>query len=215
MIDPYTTPNPARAALVTIDVQNDFTLAGAPARIPGTLEAVPIMRRVAEAFRAAGRPIIHVVRFYLPDGANVDICRRKAVEDGLAIARPGTSGADLVADLKPPSAGGLDGGALISGAFQSLGPNEWVMYKPRWSAFYDTSLADKLGELGVDTLVIVGCNFPNCPRSTFYDASNRDFRLALVPGAMSGLYDKGLAELAGIGVSMLSSDRVAAWLAGK
>ena len=47
----YIAPDPARAALIVIDVQNDFTLADAPARIAGTLEALPAMKMVLDAFR--------------------------------------------------------------------------------------------------------------------------------------------------------------------
>jgi nicotinamidase-related amidase len=47
----YCSPDWANAALLTIDVQQDFTLPGAPAEIPGTAEAVPAIRRLVEAFR--------------------------------------------------------------------------------------------------------------------------------------------------------------------
>jgi nicotinamidase-related amidase len=57
----HTAPNPARAALICIDVQQDFTLPGAPAQIAGTRERLPEMRRLVRAFRAARRPIVHVV----------------------------------------------------------------------------------------------------------------------------------------------------------
>jgi hypothetical protein len=55
----------------------------------------------------------------------------------------------------------------------------------------------------------VGCNFPNCPRSSIYDASCRDFRLVLAEEAVSGLYERGRAELENIGVSLLRSEAVA------
>jgi len=34
-------------------------------------------------------PIIHVIRLYLPDGSNVDACRKEMIEDGIEIAVPG------------------------------------------------------------------------------------------------------------------------------
>lgn len=87
----YTEPNPDRAALLTIDVQRDFTLPDAPATIPGTMEAVPRMAALADAFRHNERPIVHVVRLYRSDGSNVDACRRAAIEDGADIVRPGAT----------------------------------------------------------------------------------------------------------------------------
>ena len=212
MQDPYTAPEPSRSVLITIDMQNDFTLAGAPARISGTQEVVPAVARTLLAFRAARRPIIHVVRLYKADGSNVDVCRRGLIENGAMVARPDSSGAELVAALKSDVSTKLDALRLLAGEFQTLAPEEWILYKSRWSAFHKTALDAKLRELGVTTIVMTGCNFPNCPRSTIYDASNRDYRIVLVSDAMSGLYDQGLLELSRIGVNMLSSDHIATWL---
>ena len=202
----YTGPDWPNAALLTIDVQKDFALPGAPAEIPGTAEAAPGMGRLARAFRRAGRPILHVVRLYLPDGSNADLCRRGALEGGARVVLPGTDGAELLDELKPSPATRLDAGRLLAGGLQGIGPDEWVMYKPRWGAFYRTPLEEHLRGLGVNTVVVCGCNFPNCPRATVYEASERDFRVALVADATSGLYGRGARELENIGVELLGSE---------
>lgn len=212
MPDPYITPNPSRSALITIDTQNDFTLQDAPARIPGTLNVIPAMKHVLSAYRAARRPIIHIVRLYRADGSNADACRRSLIGGGRAIARPGTNGAELVTDLKLDTSVHLEAETLLSGQPQAIGNNEWILYKPRWSAFYLTRLDTMLGDLEINTLVVTGCNFPNCPRSTIYDASSRDLRVVVVTDAMSGLYERGLDELRGIGVTTLTSKQVGDWL---
>src|SRR5437868_632527 len=62
--DPYTSPRSGSAALILIDVQKDFYEDAAPARVEGTLEAVPAMVELTAAFRAQGRPIVHVIRLY-------------------------------------------------------------------------------------------------------------------------------------------------------
>src|SRR4029453_2753005 len=92
---------------------------------------------------------------------------------------------------------------LLSGAVQDVGPDEVVIYKPRWGAFYETPLEDHLREHGVSTLVFCGCNFPNCPRTSIYEASERDFRIVLAEDAISGLYDRGREELRSIGVTLM------------
>jgi nicotinamidase-related amidase len=212
MSDRYITPHAGQSVLITIDTQNDFTIAGAPARIAGTSEVVPAMARTLQAFRAAGRPIVHVIRLYAEDGSNVEACRRRLIEGGASIARPGTDGAELVANLKPTAEVRLDAEKLLAGELQQIGENEWVLYKPRWSAFHQTRLEEHLRRLDIDTVVMTGCNFPNCPRSTIHDASNRDLRLVVVTDAMSGLYDKGLQELTGIGVALMRSDDIKPWL---
>jgi nicotinamidase-related amidase len=83
------------------------------------------------------------------------------------------------------------------------------MYKPRWGAFYATSLENHLRALDVDAVVICGCNFPNCPRTTIYEASERDFRITFVPDATSAVYDRGLEELRGIGVTIRDANQCA------
>ncbi len=176
----YTTPEPARSALLTIDVQEDFTRPGAPAEIRGTWERLPAMRRVVEAYRKHGLPIIHVVRLYLENGTNADLCRREMIEGGIRIVVPGSAGAELVEALRPDVTARLDGETLLSGKLQRMAGNEWVMYKPRWDAFYNTPLEEHLRALGVTTVVVAGCNFPNCPRATIYGASMRDFRIVMI-----------------------------------
>ena len=197
----YTGPDWENSALITIDVQHDFTLPGAPSEIAGTMDVVPALRSLAGAFRGAGRPIIHLVRLYRPDGSTVDACRKEAVEEGAIVAvRPGEDGAELVDELKPSLEIRLDAERLLGGKIQEIGESEWVMYKPRWGAFYETSLQELLQELGVNTLVVCGCNFPNCPRTTIYEASERDYRVVAITDATSGIYERGIRELEGIGV---------------
>lgn len=207
-----TQPQAQTSALITIDVQNDFTLPGAPMAIPGTYERLGAMRELLLAFRAARCPIVHIVRLYLPDGSNVDLCRREEVRQGLALVNPDTPGAELVSALKPRPDIQLDAARLLAGEFQPIGPEEWILYKPRWDAFYRTPLEAHLRRLGVDTLVFCGCNFPNCPRSSIYGASNRDFRLVLATDAVSGLYERGLEELRGIGVTLMTTREIDDWV---
>jgi nicotinamidase-related amidase len=205
MQDKYTTPVPARSALLTIDVQNDFTAAGAVAEISGTSDCAPAMRRVLVAYRQLRLPIVHVVRLYCGDGTNVDLCRRAAIESGKAVVLPGSPGAELVDSLRPDRAVRLDGDLLLAGKLQRLAHKEWAMYKPRWDAFYETALEAHLREFDVNTVVVVGCNFPNCPRATLYGASMRDFRTVMITDAVSGVYERALQELNRIGVATSSA----------
>jgi nicotinamidase-related amidase len=107
----------------------------------------------------------------------------------------------------------LDHQFLLAGGFQQIGAAEHVMYKPRWGAFYDTDLDRHLRESGSSTLVFAGCNFPNCPRTSIYEASERDFRIVLVSDAISGLYDRGIEECRAIGVEVLGLSATLDWLA--
>ncbi len=196
----YIIPELHKSALITIDTQCDFTLPGAPAEIPGTTDVVPNMKHLLQKYRQAALPIIHVVRLYLPDGSNADICRRELIESGKRIVCPGTSGAELVEDLKPLANHRLDSKLLLEGKVQDWGNNEYVMYKPRWGAFFKTPLEEHLKNLDRNTLIFCGCNFPNCPRTSIYQASERDFRIVLAQDAVSGIYEQGRNEMNNIGV---------------
>lgn len=204
----YTDPHIATSTLITIDTQNDFTLDDAPAQIAGTAEVVPNMARLLAVYRKKALPIIHVVRLYLPDGSNVDLCRKQIIEKGEALVLPGSQGAELVAGLKPAPSITLDADTLLSGKVQPIGPNEFIMYKPRWGAFYGTPLEAFLKEREVDTVLFSGCNYPNCPRTSIYEASERDFRIVLVKDAISRLYPKGEEEMKDIGVRLLTTDQI-------
>ncbi|PTN07397.1 cysteine hydrolase family protein [Nitrosomonas aestuarii] len=204
----YTDPHIEKSALITIDTQNDFTLNNAPARIDGTASIVPNMVRLVTAYRKQGLPIIHVVRLYLKDGSNVDLCRKQAIEEGKEIVAPDSSGAELVDELKPDPDLKLDAGLLLSGNMQKLKNNEYVIYKPRWGAFYKTMLESFLKEREIDTVVFSGCNFPNCPRTSIYQASERDFRIVLVKDAISRLYQIGEEEMQNIDVSLLETNDI-------
>lgn len=204
----YTEPRLSTSVLLNIDTQCDFALPGAAVEIPGTMDVIPNMKSLLSVYRKCNLPVIHIVRLYLPDGSNVDLCRRELVESGTCIIAPHTVGAEIVSDLKPHPDAELDADILIEGGIQKWGNKEFVIYKPRWGAFYQTPLHSHLNTLGVDTLVFCGCNFPNCPRATIYEASERDLKIVLVEDAISGIYEEGKEELRRIGVRIWTTDRV-------
>jgi nicotinamidase-related amidase len=84
-----------------------------------------------------------------------------------------------------------------------------VLWKPRWSAYHRTPLDEHLRELGVDTVVVAGCNFPNCPRATVFDASERDYRVVVVPDATSQVTPERLADARALGVRAVSAAEAA------
>ncbi|MHC4106016.1 MAG: cysteine hydrolase family protein [Planctomycetota bacterium] len=202
----YTEPNFRSSALITIDTQCD-TLDGQSLEIPGTSAALPSIRMVLDTYRQDEMPIVHIVRIYKKDGSNVDLCRKKAVENGAKMLLEGSSGCELATDMFQNRIK-LDSDLLLLGKIQEIGKHEVVIYKPRWGAFYNTPLESHLNKLGVDTLVFAGCNFPNCPRTSIYEASERDFKVVLVEDAISGLYPKGKAEMLNIGVQVLKAEAI-------
>ena len=208
----YTVPNKSNSALIIIDVQKDFSMNGALAEIPGTIEVIGPIQNLIKKYREKGKPIVHVIRLYQSDGSNVDLCRKKVIEDGKQMVIVGTDGSEIVNDLKPSLTTKLNPGLLLSGKMQKIGKAEWVLYKPRWGAFYKTNLEEHLRKMGIDTFVIYGCNFPNCPRTTIYEASERDFKIVFIKDGTSRVYDIGLKELENIGVSIMDTGEFVCWV---
>ncbi|MBU0621518.1 MAG: cysteine hydrolase [Gammaproteobacteria bacterium] len=202
-MEKYTEPNYRSSALIAIDTQFD-TLDGQPLEIAGTSAALPNIRALLDAYRQHGLPIIHIVRIYKPDGSNVDLCRKQAVEEGAAILLAGSAGCELAPDLFSDDVR-LDSDLLLSGRPQKISENEVIIYKPRWGAFFNTPLESLLKLQDIDTLVFTGCNFPNCPRTSIYEASERDYKIVLAEDAVSGLYPKGKEEMSNIGVHLLKT----------
>src|SRR5205823_1904186 len=196
-----------------IDTQRDV-LDGGALEIPGTTAVLPQMSILLSAFRELRAPIVHIVRLYRPDGSNADLCRRSMLERGAPILHPGVDGTQLAEELLPEAGARLDDELLLAGGVQPLGSCEAAIYKPRWGAFYRTPLEEHLREREVTTLLFCGCNFPNCPRTSIYEASERDFRVVVAADAVSGLYERGERELENIGVRLMSSDDLVAAMRG-
>ena len=176
------------------------------------MAAVPQMQRLTRVFRQLGAPIVHMVRLYRCNGSNVDLCHRAQIESGQRIVMPGTSGCELIDELKLDPAQRIEPELLLDGKLQEVGIKEWIGYKPRLSAFFQTSVEEHLKALGISTIVICGTDFSTSPRSSVYAAANRDFRMVLATDAISGATDVGLNELAQIGVYLMATEQLLDWL---
>ena len=209
--DDFTAPHFQSSALLIIDVQADFLDDGAWT-VTGTSDCLPHLAELVVAYRSVSRPVVHVVRLY--DGDDVDLVRRPVLRGGARMVRPGSPGAQIAPQLLPDPAAALDTGALLAGELQEVGENEVVMWKPRWSAFHRTPLDDHLRRLRVDTVVLAGCNFPNCPRATLFDASQRDYRVVVVEDATSRITPERLADAVALGVHALPTITVVDHVSG-
>lgn len=76
------------------------------------------------------------------------------------------------------------------------------MYRPRWRAFCNTVLERHVHNLDFNTVTLCGYNIPHFRRTTIYEASERNFRIALAKDATSIIYDIALEELKIIEVSV-------------
>lgn len=203
----YTKPNFKGSALITIDIQRD-TLDNQALEIKGTSDALPQMKNLLDFYRNNNLQIVHIVRIYKSDGSNVDLCRKELVESGTEILTENNLGTELAGELFDNDDIRYDTKLLLDGGIQKLSKNEVIIYKPRWGAFYNTPLDKHLKNLQIDTLVFDGCNFPNCPRTSIYEASERDYKIVVAEDAVSGLYERGKKELVNIGVFVDSAKNI-------
>ena len=174
--------DPARTALIVVDMQNDFGAEGgmfdrAGIPISGIQAAVaPTARALAAARRAAIR-IVYLKMQFEPDlsnagGAeapNLIVHRRLGV--GQPVQAPDgrqsrilirdSWNTDILPDLAPQ-----DGDIVVS--------------KHRFSGFFETDLDATLQELGVTSLIFTGCTTSVCVESTLRDAMFRDYRCLLL-----------------------------------
>lgn len=198
----YTSIEWNHVALILIDVQNDFVDEAMP--VAGAREVLSSLADLVTAFRVAARPIVHAIRLYEPGSSDADPIRRASIERGDRVVAPGTIGAHIPVELTGGHTTTLDCDALLAGQPQPMGPDEVITYKPRWSAFFRTDRHTWLADRGVTSVLVAGCNLPNCPRATLFDATERDLRAAVVEDAISQATPTRLADLELIGVQRIT-----------
>jgi nicotinamidase-related amidase len=172
--------NPARTAMIVVDMQNDFVAAGAPMETPAARAMVPKLAEALRISRDAGIRVIYTAHVHRRDGCDMglfdDLHPPIANRDGLV---DGTSGADIYPDLAPA-------------------PGEHVIKKHRYSGFFGTDLDIILREWGVDTVIISGTTTENCCHATARDAMFRNYRVVFLSDATAtGDYpDRGYGPMA-------------------
>lgn len=143
-----------RPALLIVDVVAAYLTQGSPLFMETAAAAKHVCRRLAEAARAAGVPVIFTNVQYRPDGSDGGVFYRKA-----PVLKAFTQGSPLgafPADLTPQ-------------------PGDRVFTKQYPSAFFGTKLDDALQAEGIDTLIITGYSTSGCVRASAVDAMQYGF----------------------------------------
>lgn len=162
-----------RAALIVIDMQNDFCapdgwIASMGIDVKPALALTAPINRAAQALRKAGAPVLWVNWGVRPDRLNLS-------PGTLHPFNPNGAGPGLAGKISGPAgAYGLLqkdgwGARIIDGLVQ--GPNDVYVDKHRISGFWDTPLNAILANLGVKTLLFAGVNADHCVLGTLMDAN--------------------------------------------
>ncbi len=179
------------SALIIVDMQNDFVLRGAPVCVAGALDTIPNIARVLEKFRKEKSPVFHLVREYRADGSDIEITRQPSFLNDKSYAVPNTKGCEIVEELKP-----------IEG--------EYRIVKNRFSGFMHTELDFMLRRLGISHIVICGTQYPNCIRTTIFDAVSYGYDVTLITDATSAetseIAEANIRDIKNISVACINTD---------
>jgi ureidoacrylate peracid hydrolase len=165
-------------AVIVVDMQNDFGAKGgmferAGIDISMIQKAIPPTQKVLDAARKAGIPIVYLKMGYkedLSDLGSEDSPNRvrhlQILHVGERITAPNGSksrilirdtwNTDIVTELSPQQ-------------------GDIVMYKTRFSGFYNTDLDVLLKQRNIKNLIFTGCTTTICVESTVRDAMFRDY----------------------------------------
>jgi nicotinamidase-related amidase len=175
--------DPARTALLVIDMQRDFLEPGGFGEMLGNdvshlRRAVAPTRRVLDVFRARALPVIHTREGHRPDLSDCPPSKRRRGRLATGIGDPGPMGRILVR--------GEHGHDIIPELAPA--PGEPVIDKPGKGAFYATDLETRLQALGVQSLVVAGVTTEVCVQTTVREANDRGYECLVLEDCVASYF---------------------------
>jgi nicotinamidase-related amidase len=152
--------DPARTALIVVDMQNDFVSEGGTLRVPDAEATIPAIGALLTLARSSGMRVVFSQDTHRDGDPEWKIWPEHA--------REGTWGWEIVEALAPL-------------------PEETVLRKVRYDAFYGTPLDHLLRLWAVDTLVLCGTVANICVHYTAASAALRWYDVIVVKDAVSAL----------------------------
>jgi len=189
--------DPSRSAVIIVDMQNDFGSEGGMFALGGIdisriRGVIPAIAQVVTAARRAGITVVYLKMGFRPDLSDAGgpdapnwlkhqqlRCPGEAVTapDGTAsrILVRDTWNTDIVPQLTPE-------------------PGDIILYKHRFSGFYETDLDQVLKSHSINHLIFTGCTTSVCVESTLRDAMFRDYICLLLEDCTAEPIGAGLAR---------------------
>ena len=151
-----------RAALLVIDMQNDFVAEGGVMHVSKAAAIIPKLKELIACCRECGVPVIYTVQAFHPRYNLCPLEVKKFPHLETEGMREGTPGIEIFPAIKPQE-------------------GDIIIKKRRFSAFYNTELELVLRNLKginqIDTTIISGTVTNICCESTARDAFFRDFKV--------------------------------------
>jgi len=180
---------PARCALVIIDMQRDFLEPGGFGEMLGNdvsqlRRTIEPNRQLLAAWRAEGLKVIHTREGHRSDMTDLPLAKKVRGNSKTSIGDPGPMGRILIR--------GEAGHDIIPELYPL--PSEPVIDKPGKGAFFATDLHAILQNLGVQKLVVTGVTTEVCVNTTVREANDRGYD-CLVPADCVGSYFPEFQEM--------------------
>jgi nicotinamidase-related amidase len=162
--------NPAKTALIIVDMENDFVAEGAPLRATMAPAVIPPLQRALALARRTGMRVIFTTHAHRRDGCDMGVfgTSKPPIVERVALV-DGEKGIEIYDELKPL-------------------PHEVVIKKRRFSAFYGTDLDIILRSSGMEAVIITGVTTENCCHATARDALFHNYGVIFLSDA-TGTFD--------------------------
>jgi len=195
--DPYEFAfDPARTALLIIDMQRDFVDPGGFGEALGNdvsllRRAVPTIQRVLDVARSLGIQVIHTREGHRPDLTDCPPAKKARGHLTAGIGDPGPMGRilvrgeyghDIIDELKPA-------------------PGEPVVDKPGKGAFFATDLDAILHNRGIERLIVTGVTTEVCVHTTVREANDRGYECLVLEDCVASYFP----EFQEIGIKMIKA----------
>jgi ureidoacrylate peracid hydrolase len=161
------TLNKAKSALLVVDMQNFFLDPDSPTFTCGGLAIIDNIKSLIQMYRESNLPVIFTRHVHDREGIDAGIM--KWWWEGMCIEN--TPESEIIEEIAPL-------------------PNEKVILKHRYSAFYNTDLEVYLRGLKIEDLVITGIMTNMCCESTARDAYYRDYRVFFLADATGSVNEE-------------------------
>lgn len=188
-----------RAALVVVDVQNDFADPGGSLYVSEGEDVVSVINAEIAKARAAGAAVVYTQDWHPPDTPHFakdgGIWPVHCVRD--------TEGADFHPALK------VEGPVVRKGTGGEDGYSGFTVRDPETGEEEATELEALLRDRGVERVVIVGLATDYCVKATALDAAAKGFSTIVLTDAVRavdlepGDGDKALAEMKSAGAEIV------------
>ena len=154
--------DPGRTALIIGDMQNDFVKDGGTLVVPSARGTIPAIRNLLDLARGSGMRVVFVQDTHADGDPEWEIWGEHCREESW--------GWQVVDELAPRE-------------------DEATIRKPRYDAFYGTSLEHLLRLWGIDTLIVCGTVANICVHYTASSAAMRWFKVVVPKDCISSFND--------------------------